>query len=156
MKLRKTGFGKSLLAFSILLGGMAGLLGGDLVELVGHLGRDAVAGVGVNHGAALQQQADAYASVKKSEVVEIIAGLFVSDNVTIGSEVQAKIAAWAPEIMRTGDAGAGASEDAGSADVAGAPNAGTGEDLAEADRDAEGDAHDSPALAEGHDLADAA
>ena len=59
----------------------------------------------------MPNKADAYANIKKSEVVEIIAGLFVSDNVTIGSEVQAKIAAWAPEIMRTSDAGAGDTED---------------------------------------------
>jgi ParB family chromosome partitioning protein len=35
----------------------------------------------------MPSKADAYANLKKSEVVEIIAGLFVSDNVTIGADV---------------------------------------------------------------------
>ena len=93
-------------------------------------------------------KADAYANLKKSEVVEIIAGLFVSDNVTIGSEVQAKIAAWAPEIMRTGDAGAGDTEDGTVSDESAVADAGTGEDPAEVKPGAKRDACDSPELAE--------
>ena len=93
-------------------------------------------------------KADAYANLKKSEVVEIIAGLFVSDNVTISGEVQAKIAAWAPEIMRTGDAGAGDTEDGTVSDESAVADAGTGEDPAEVKPGAKRDACDSPELAE--------
>ena len=96
----------------------------------------------------MPNKADAYANIKKSEVVEIIAGLFVSDNVTIGSEVQAKIAAWAPEIMRTGDAGEGDTEDGTVSDESAVADAGTGEDPAEVKPGAERDACDSPELAE--------
>jgi hypothetical protein len=94
-------------------------------------------------------KADAYANLKKSEVVEIIAGLFVSDNVTIGADAQAKIAAWAPEIMRTGHAGAGESEVVASADVDVAPQGdGNDEDPAEVEQCGETDAHDSHEMAE--------
>jgi ParB family chromosome partitioning protein len=70
----------------------------------------------------MPNKADAYANLKKSEVVEIIAGLFVSDNVTIGGEVQAKIAAWAPEIMRTSDVGAGEADGASADGLEDQPN----------------------------------
>jgi ParB family chromosome partitioning protein len=99
----------------------------------------------------MPNKAGAYASLKKSEVVEIIAGLFVSDNVTIGGEVQAKIAAWAPEIMSTNHAGAGECADVTVADVDAAPQDGAGERPAEVD-----EASNGAGITGNHEVAQAA
>jgi ParB family chromosome partitioning protein len=100
----------------------------------------------------MPNKADAYANLKKSEVVEIIAGLFVSDNVTISADVQAKIAAWAPETMRTGHAGAGECEAGPVSDVDDqSRGAGTGEDPAEVD-----EASNSAGITSSYEMAEAA
>lgn len=46
---------------------------------------------------------DVYVNFKKLEVVEIIVGFFVLDNVIIGGVVQVKIVVWVLEIMCMGD-----------------------------------------------------
>jgi hypothetical protein len=97
----------------------------------------------------MPSKADAYANLKKSEVVDIIAGLFLSDNVTIGADAQVKIAAWAPEIMRTGDAKVGESEAGPVSDVDDlSRGAGNSEDPAELEQCGESDASDSLEMAE--------
>lgn len=50
---------------------------------------------------------DVYINFKKFEVVDIIVGFFVFDNVIIGGDVQVKIVVWVLEIMCMGEVGVG-------------------------------------------------
>lgn len=60
---------------------------------------------------------DVYVNFKKFEVVEIMVGFFVFDNVIIGGEVQVKIVVWVFEIMCIVDIGVGELEEVGVDDL---------------------------------------